>query len=123
MKPVHRGTDNLGYVILAQTGCDCKFNIEDQKCFCLFMPPAITAARKFMPPAWRVLVDSGAAHATCAAAEWDEVVKSLDIFQSVISARTSRSTIIIQYNYRFPPPRLSRNSQKTHFRTARRSRA
>jgi hypothetical protein len=33
-------------LILAQTGCDCKFNIEAQKCFCLFLPAAIAAGKK-----------------------------------------------------------------------------
>ena len=47
----------LQLLILAQTGCDCKFNIEAQKCFCLFLPAASAAARKFKPPALQVVVD------------------------------------------------------------------
>jgi hypothetical protein len=35
-----------------------KFNIEAQTCFCIFLPAAIAAARKFKPPASRVVVDS-----------------------------------------------------------------
>jgi hypothetical protein len=44
-------------LILAQTGCDCKFNIEAQKSFCLVVPAASAAGRKFKPPALRVVVD------------------------------------------------------------------
>ena len=33
-------------LILAQTGCYCKFNIEAQKCFCLFLPAAIAVGKK-----------------------------------------------------------------------------
>jgi hypothetical protein len=44
-------------LILAQTGCDCKFNTEAQPCFCLFDPAPIAAARKCKPPALRMVVD------------------------------------------------------------------
>jgi hypothetical protein len=41
-------------LILAQTGCDGKSSLEEQRCKCLFWPAAIAAGRKFKPPAWRV---------------------------------------------------------------------
>ena len=44
-------------MILAQTGCYCKFNIEAQPCFRLFLPAASAAGRKFKPPASPVVVD------------------------------------------------------------------
>jgi hypothetical protein len=47
----------LETLILAQTGCYRKFNIEAQPCFCLFLPAPSAAERKFNPPALGVIVD------------------------------------------------------------------
>jgi hypothetical protein len=44
-------------LILAQTGSYCKFNIEAPKCFCLFLPAASAAGRKFEAARSRVVVD------------------------------------------------------------------
>jgi hypothetical protein len=50
--------NSILHLILAQTGCDCKFNIEAQPLFCLFLPAASAAGRIFKPPASRVVVAS-----------------------------------------------------------------
>jgi hypothetical protein len=55
---VQSHSTGLNYLILAQTGCDCKFNIEAQRGYFLFLPAAIAAAKKFEPPASRVVVES-----------------------------------------------------------------
>jgi hypothetical protein len=49
-------------IILAQTDCYCKFNIEAQTRFCLFLPAASAAGRKFKAPALRVVVVLPIAH-------------------------------------------------------------
>jgi hypothetical protein len=43
--------------ILAQTGCDCKFNIEAQRYFRLLLPAASAAGRVFKPSASPGFVD------------------------------------------------------------------
>jgi hypothetical protein len=47
-----------GVLIFARTGCDRNFNIEAQPCFCIFLPAASAAGRKFEPPALQVRVTS-----------------------------------------------------------------